>query len=58
MNSLPKKKTRKEMRMNISIGDYEVYLVILDIGSDVNILTRYTWQKMGIPTLSWSPMQS
>ena len=33
-------KDKKKMRMNIQIGDYEVYLVILDLGSDVNILTR------------------
>ena len=40
MNSLHKKKTRKEMRINIQIWDYKVDSVILDIGSDVNILTK------------------
>ena len=43
MNSLNKKKMGKEMRMNIQIGDYEVDSVILDLGSDVNILTKQTW---------------
>ena len=43
VNSLQKKKTSKEMHMNIHIGDYEVDLVILDLGSDVNILTKKTW---------------
>ena len=43
--------------MNIQIGDYEMDLVILDLGSDMNILTKKTWKKMGIPTLGWSPMQ-
>ena len=51
VNSLRKKKMGKEMRMNILIGDYEVDSVILDLGSDVNILTRQTWKNMGIPTV-------
>ena len=55
-NSLQKRKTGKEMRMNIQIGDYEVDLVILDLGSDVNILAKQTWQSTGKPTLGWSLM--
>ena len=43
--------------MNIQIGDYEVDLVILDLGSDLNILTKQTWENMGQLTLGWSPMQ-
>ena len=31
--------------------------VILDLGSDVNVLTKQTWEKMGKPTLAWSPIQ-
>ena len=54
VNSLQKGKTSKEMRMNVQIGDYEVDSVILDLGSDVNILTKQTWQLMGKPTLGWS----
>ena len=42
--------------MNIQIGDYEVDLVILDLGSDVNILTKHMWENMGQLTLGWSPM--
>ena len=45
------------MHMNIQIGDYEVDLVILDLGSNVNILTKQTWQKIGRPTLGWSLVQ-
>ena len=56
VNSLRKKKTGKEMRMNIHIGYYEFDSVILDLGSDVNILTKKAWQKMGSPTLGWSPV--
>ena len=54
VNSLHKKNTGKEMRMNIQIGDYELDSVIMDLGSDVNILTKKTSQKMGRPTLGWS----
>ena len=42
VNSLQKRKTGKEMRMNIQIRDYEVDSVILDLGSDVKILTKKT----------------
>ena len=31
--------------------------VILDLGSDVNVLTKQTWEQMGKPTLAWSPIQ-
>ena len=51
VNSLHKKKTDIEMHMNIQIGDYEVYFIIMDLGSDVNILTKQTQQKMGRLTL-------
>ena len=57
MNSLQKRKIVKEMRTNVEIGDYEVESVILDLGSDVNILTKQTWKLMGKPTLGWSPVQ-
>ena len=43
------------MRMNIQIRDYEVDSVILDLRSDVNILTKPNWQLMGNPILGWSP---
>ena len=31
--------------------------IILDMGSDVNILTRKTWESMNNPRLDWSPIQ-
>ena len=42
VNSLQKRKTEKEMRMNVQIVDYEVELVILDLGSAVNNLKKKT----------------
>ena len=43
VKSLLNKNTGKKMHINIQIGGYEVDSVILDLGSDVNILTRQTW---------------
>ena len=31
--------------------------VILDLGSEVNVLTKQTWDQMGKPALAWSPIQ-
>ena len=49
VNSLHNKRTGREMRMNVQIGDYDVDSVTLDLGSDVNILTKQTWENMGKP---------
>lgn len=39
------------------ISDYEMDQVILDLGSNANILPKQTWEHMGKPTLQWSPIQ-
>lgn len=31
--------------------------VILDLGSDANVLPKKTWECMGKPVLQWSPIQ-
>jgi len=31
--------------------------IILHLGSDVNILTKQTWEKIEKPKLIWSPIQ-
>ena len=43
--------------MNVHIGEYDVDSVILDPGSNVIILTKKTWERMGKPQLVWSPVQ-
>lgn len=45
------------MRLATKIGDYDMEHVVLDIGSDVNVLTRKTWEMMGKPTLRWLVIQ-
>ena len=43
--------------MTAQIRDYDMDYIILDLGSDVNILTRKTWESMGKPLLDRSPVQ-
>ena len=38
-----------ELRMTMQKGDYDMDYIILDLGCDVNILTRDTWESMGKP---------
>ena len=48
VNQVRKKfKTGHELRMTAQIGDYDMDYIILDMGFDVNILTRQTWEIMG-----------
>lgn len=39
------------MRSMVQIGEHEMDQVILDLGSDVNVLPKNTWECMGRPTL-------
>ena len=49
--------TGREMRLNAQISDYDMDEVILDLGSEVNVLTKQTWELMGKPKLRYSPIQ-
>ena len=40
-------KTSCKLRMNAQIDDYDMDYIILDLGSDVNILMWHTWERMG-----------
>jgi len=46
-----KARTRREMRLTVQTGEYEMDQFILDLGSDVNVLPKQTWERMGIPVL-------
>ena len=41
--------TGRDMRLIVKIGEYEMDQVILDLGSDVNVLPKKTWECMGRP---------
>ena len=45
------------MRLHAQIGEYDMTNIILDLGSEVNVLTRQIWEQMGNPTLEWYPIQ-
>ena len=44
-----KLKRGRELQMIAHIGDYDMEYIILELGSDVNILTRKTWESMNNP---------
>ena len=46
----------REMRLTAQVGEFEMDEVILDLGSEVNVLTKQTWEQMGIPKLFRSPI--
>jgi hypothetical protein len=50
-------RTSREFRLNANIGDFKMGYVILDLGSELNVLPKKTWQWMGEPTLVYSHVQ-
>jgi len=50
-------RTGREMILTRQIGEYEMDQVILNLGSDVNVLPKQTWESMGRVELQWSPIQ-
>jgi hypothetical protein len=51
-----KRRTNKELHLNAHIGDYDIDYVVLNLGSEVNVITKKTWALMGKPTLIYSPI--
>lgn len=52
-----KRKISHEMHLTTQIGDFEIEQVILDLGYNLNVITKKTLQKMGEPKLEWSTIQ-
>ena len=50
-------RTNKELHLNSQIGEYDIDYVVLDLGSEVNVMTKKTWALMGKPTLIYSPIR-
>jgi len=46
-----KARTGCEMRLTAQIGEYEMDQVILDLGSDTNVLPKQTEERIGRPAL-------
>ena len=51
------RRTSREFRLNDNIGYFNMGDIILDLGSEVNVFPKKTWQCMGEPTLGYSPVQ-
>ena len=45
-----------EMRLSAVIGSYEMDEVVLDLGSEVNVMTKQAWEIMAKPKLMFSPI--
>jgi hypothetical protein len=52
-----RRRARREFRLNANIGNFNMGDVILDLGSEVNVLPKKTWKCMGEPTLGYSLVQ-
>jgi hypothetical protein len=51
-----RRRTNKEFRLNVNVGDFNMGDIILDLGSEVNFLPKKAWQCMGELTLGYSPV--
>ena len=52
-----KKRKNKELHLNAQIGDYDIDYVVLDLGLEVNVMTKQTRAMMGKPKLIYSPIR-
>jgi hypothetical protein len=52
-----RRRTSREFRPNANIGVFNMGDIILDLGSEVNVLPKKTWKCMGEPTLRYSHVQ-
>jgi hypothetical protein len=52
-----RRRTNKELHLNAQIGEYEIDYVVLDLGSEVNVMTKQTWALMGKPKMIYSPIR-
>jgi hypothetical protein len=51
------KRMGREFKMTVELKSYEKDNVMLDLGSNVKILPKKSWELMGKPNLVWSPIQ-
>jgi hypothetical protein len=49
-----KRRTNKELHLNAQIGEYDIDYVVLDIGSEFNVMMKQTWPLMGKEKLIYS----
>jgi hypothetical protein len=47
----------KEFRLEAQLDEFDIKDVMLDLGYDVNIFPKQTWEALGKPQLIYSPIQ-
>jgi hypothetical protein len=52
-----KRRKNKELHLNAQIGEYDIDYVVLDLGSEVNLMTKQTWALMGKMKLIYSSIR-
>jgi hypothetical protein len=52
-----KKQTNREFRLSAQTRAYKMENIILDLGSNVNVILRQIWEMMGHPKMIWSPIK-
>jgi hypothetical protein len=52
-----KRRKNKELHLNAQIGEYDIDYVVLDLGSEVNVMTKKNWALMGKTKLIYSPIK-
>jgi hypothetical protein len=52
-----RRRKNKELHLNAQIGEYDIDYVVLDLGSEVNVMMKQTWALMGKPKLIYSPIR-
>ena len=50
------RRTSREFSLNANIGYFNMGNIILDLGSEVNVFPKKTWEFMGEPQLGHSPI--
>ena len=50
-------RTGREMQLGVVIGSYQMDEVVLDLGSEVIVMTKKTWEIIAKPKLEFSPIQ-
>jgi hypothetical protein len=52
-----RRRRSREFRLNANFGDFNMGDIILDLGSEVNVLPKKTWKLKGNTILRYSPFQ-
>jgi hypothetical protein len=52
-----RRRKNKELHLNAQIGEYDIEYVVLNLGSEVNVMTKQTSALMGNTKLIYSPIR-